>query len=180
MNAMEHPSTDTLAGHHGRIEGWPQWSMCVQAALAEAALSPAALYMQDPDFARWPLGERVCVECFERWVLAPGRSQATLVALVWDLVVRAHPRWLRWRTPWGHRVACKTMPPDQISSMEGFAPMLLIQGAASGPLALQIADAEHGTGHWTRDPATVRALWLRGDAISQRSLDSGISATLGL
>lgn len=176
MDAMDHPETSILQGDHGRVEGWPEWAACVRAALAEAAQSPAALYLQDDDFASWPLGERACVDSFDHWVLAPGRAQATLVALDWGAVVRLHPRWLRWRTPWGHRVPCMTLPPDQISSMEGFAPMLVVQGS----LALQMVDAEQGMGRWTRDPATVRALWHQGDAILQRSLDSGISATLGL
>jgi len=173
---MEHPANPLLQGERGRIEGWPAWAEHVRAALQEAAEHASDLCLQDPDFAHWPLGERACVENFERWVLAPGRARATFVALEWSAVVRQHPRWLRWRTPWGHRVACLTLPEDQISSMAGFAPLLLIQGR----LALQIVDAEHGIGHWSRDASAVRALWLQGDAISQRSLDSGISATLGL
>lgn len=173
---MEPPANALLHGEHGRIEGWPDWAEHVRAALQEAATTSAALHLQDADFARWPLGERTCVESFDRWVLAPGRARTTVVALGWRAVVRQHPRWLRWRMPWGHRVACLTVPEDQISSMEGFAPRLLLQGR----LALQIVDAEHGFGHWSRDASTVRALWHQGDAISQRSLDSGISATLGL
>ncbi|MEY2840002.1 MAG: hypothetical protein RJB60_2301 [Pseudomonadota bacterium] len=173
---MDHPINSLLQAERGRIEGWPAWGEHVRAALQEAAEHASAIHLQDPDFAHWPLGERACVESLERWVLAPGRARATFLALGWDAVVRRHPRWLRWRTPWGHRVACLTVPEDQISSMTGFAPLLLIEGR----LALQISDAEHGFGHWSRDASTVRALWLQCDAISQRSLDSGISATLGL
>jgi len=173
---MEHPKADLLQAEQGRIEGWSAWAECVRAAIAEAADTSSALYLQDPDFARWPLGERACVESFDRWVLLRGRASATLVALGWDAVVRQHPRWLRWRAPWGHRVSCLSLPDDQISSIEGFAPMLLLEGR----LALQIVDTEHGLGHWSRDASTVRAMWHQGDAISQRSLDSGISATLGL
>ena len=173
---MDHPANPLSQAAHGRIEGWPAWSELVRTALQEAAEHASAIHLQDPDFAHWPLGERTCVESLDRWVLAQGRSRATLVALGWGAVVRQHPRFLRWRTPWGHRVACLTVPDDQISSMTGFAPLLVIEGR----LALQIVDAERGIGHWSRDASSVRALWLQGDAISQRSLDSGISATLGL
>lgn len=170
------PAPEPLQGEGGRIEGWPAWAEHVRAALSEAADRGAPLFLQDDDFARWPLGEKACVDSFDRWVLAPGRAQATLVALRWDAVLRQHPRWLRWRTPWGHRVRCLSCPESELSSLEGFAPTLLIQGV----LLMQMHDLERGLGHWSRDTSAVRTAWLRCDAISQRSLDSGISATLGL
>ena len=170
------PELDVLQGEGGRIEGWPAWAEHVRAALGEAARQAAPMFLQDDDFARWPLGEKACVESFEQWVMAPGRAQATLVALRWDAMLRQHPRWVRWQTPWGHRVRCRQWPQDELSSLEGFAPTLVVQGV----LLMQMHEPERGLGHWSRDAREVRMAWARCDAISQRSLDSGISATLGL
>lgn len=165
-----------LSGPHGQIDGWPDWQRHVRAALTEAAHHSMPLFMQDDDFAHWPLGERASVDSFEQWVMGGRQAQATLVALTWEPLVRLQPRWLRWRTTWAHRVRCLSLPGDQVNSLEGFQPCLVLKGQ----LLLRVVDPEHGRGLWTRDAAELQAFWHRGDAISQRSHDSGISTTLGL
>ena len=47
-------------------------------------------------------------------------------------------------------------------------------------ILMQLLDAERGVGVWTRNPASLQAAWHQCDAISQRSLGSGVSPTLGL
>lgn len=170
------PDPSGAPPERGRIEGWPEWAELVRAAVAEAAATSSSLWLQDDDFAHWPIGERACVESFDQWVLSGRQVHATLVALRWDGFVKAHPRWLRWRTTWVHKVDCLVFPEDQISSLEGFRPTLVVKDR----LLMQLLDAERGVGVWTRNPASLQAAWHQCDAISQRSLDSGVSTTLGL
>lgn len=172
---MNAPWSDP-AHDSGRLDGWGAWSDAVRAALAEAAARPASLMMFDEDYAHWPLGERACVEALAQWALGGRALHCTMLASDWQHVPKQHPRWLRWRVSWAHKLSCKVLPEDEQSALQSARPMLVIEGR----LGIQLLDAEHGTGLWSRVPSTLREWWQAGDAISQRSIDAMPATTLGL
>lgn len=168
---------DDQAHDSGRLDGWTAWSQAVQGALALGASSGSALLLMDEDYSHWPLGEPGAVEALAQWVLGSGRHvTCTLLARDWQGVARQHPRWVRWRAPWAHRVVCRQVPEDELTSLQALRPTLVVQGR----LGLQLLDTEHGVGQWTRRAATLSEWWQLGDAISQRSIDAMPITTLGL
>ncbi len=161
----------------GRIEGWTDWAERVREVLALAGEQPASLMMIDEDFAHWPLGEIASVQALERWSLASSRGmRCSLLAHTWDDFARRHPRWLRWRATWAHKVECRGWQQEELSSMLMPKPTLILQGT----MGLQMLDAEHGIGLWSRRPATLAGWWQLGDAISQRSVETMPVTTAGL
>lgn len=172
---MNAPWSD-LAHDSGRLDGWGAWSEAVQALLAHAAREPASLLMLDEDYAHWPLGERACVEALGQWALGGRQLHCTMLADDWHDVPKRHPRWLRWRAAWTHKVSCKSLPEDEQSALQSLRPLLVLEGK----LGISLLDAEHGTGIWSRAPSTLREWWQAGDAISQRSIDAMPATTLGL
>ncbi|RZL10853.1 MAG: hypothetical protein EOP40_04870 [Rubrivivax sp.] len=168
---------DHIEPDGGRIEGWTAWAERVREVLALAGSQPASLMMVDEDFAQWPLGDIACVQSFEQWSLASSRGmRCTLLAHRWDEFARRHPRWLRWRATWSHKVECRGWHEEDLSSMVNPKPMLILQGT----MGLQMLDVERGTGLWSRRPAALSEWWQFGDAISQRSIETMPVTTAGL
>ena len=172
---MNAPWSDP-AHDSGRLDGWGAWSDAVRALLAEAAAQPGALLMFDADYSQWPLGEKACVDALEQWALGGRHLHCTMLAADWAHVPRQHPRWLRWRTTWAHKLSCKVLPEDEAPTFQSLRPMLVLEGK----LGISLLDAEHGTGLWSRLPSTLREWWQAGDVISQRSIDAMPATTLGL
>lgn len=160
----------------GRLDGWGAWAAAVRRALEDAARHPADLFLFDEDYTRWPLGEKACVDAFETWALARRSGHCTLLARSWEQVPRLHPRWLRWRGPWGHRITCKALVEEEQSAWLLLRPTLLVRDR----LGLQLLDSERGAGLWTRRAGQLAEWWQLGDAISQRSVDAMPVTTLGL
>ena len=156
----------------GRIDGRKAFEDAVRAALAEAAAAGwRELYLCDPDFANWPLGERAVVECLAQWV-GTGRCM-TLLALSYDDFARRHSRWVRWRSQWAHAVSCRA--PTEIAADD--MPVLLL---APGALTLQLDDPVRFLGRVSRDPAVAILARAKVDAILQQSIDALPVTTLGL
>lgn len=171
------PPADGDAEEGGRIDGWKDWAARVREALSLAGAQPASLMMVDEDFSQWPLGETACVQGFEQWSLGSSRGmRCTLLARRWDDFAQRHPRWLRWRATWSHKVECRGWHDEELSSLLVPKPMLVLQGA----IGLQMLDVERGTGLWSRRPATLVEWWQMGDAISQRSVETMPVTTAGL
>jgi hypothetical protein len=160
----------------GRFEGWPAWAEHVRALLAVAAQHPADLLCLDHDFSHWPLGERGVVDSLGQWALASRHMQCTMVAMNWEHVAALHPRWVQWRTPWSHKVPCRTLDAPEQASLQMLRPMLILRGV----LGLQLIDDNRGTAVWTRRPAELAQWWQTGDAILQRSVETLPVTTLGL
>lgn len=175
MDATRIPWDDPEA-EGGRLDGWAAWALAVRALLSEAAAHPTDLFLFDDDYTRWPLGEAGCVDSLEHWALSGRARHLTLLARQWDAVPRQHPRWVRWRAPWGHRVSCKSLPENEESAWQTLRPMMVLKDR----LGIELLDTEHGIGHWSRRPATLQEWWRSGDAISQRSVDALPVTTLGL
>lgn len=160
----------------GRLDGWGAWADAVRALLAEAGEHPASLLMFDADYSHWPLGELACVQALEQWALGGRHLHCTMLAGQWQHVPQQHPRWMRWRVIWAHKLSCKSLPDDEQSAWQRLHPMLVLEGR----LGISLLDEEHGTGIWSRSPSTLREWWQGGDAISQRSIDAMPATTLGL
>ena len=155
-----------------RIAGRNEFHAALRAALSEAALAGwRELWLCDPDFANWPLGEPSVIESLTQW--AAGPRQLTLLALHYDEVSRRHARWVQWRRQWAHRVHCRALL--ELSADD--VPVLL---HATGALTLRLLDPQHYRGTVSRlasDGLHARELI---DAISQRSAEAFPATMLGL
>lgn len=157
----------------GRISSWRDFSDRVSAALAVAAVGGGSLTLIDADFAKWPLGQRNVVEAFQQWALASKGHTCTLVAGDFSAFALTHPRWVTWRTRWGHRLACHEAPPECLSKLQA---TFILQDT----LGFRLVESRHGAGFWTRDKADLRVWQQEIDVILQRSHEAMPPTTLGL
>lgn len=76
------------------------------------------LWLCDPDYADWPLGERTVVDALARWAMS--HRKLVLMAASFDEIVRRHARWVNWRRDWAHIVECRMVEhlrPEQVPRM---------------------------------------------------------------
>jgi len=155
---------DSWAGFGERAVHW----------LTAASAQGADLTLVDTDFRRWPLSAPQVVAAFGQWAVSHRGCQAHVLAQDWQPMVRHHGAWLRWRTPWGHRVSCLQLQPEDEAQWPG---TLLVAHGLGG---LRVLDPASGRGRQTADPRQLRE-WLRElDVILQRSVSVTPSANLGL
>lgn len=158
----------------GRFEGRPAYQRALREAMAALADGEhRELWLSDPDFALWPLGDRSVVESFNQWALSSHHGRCVLLAEHFDLFPRAHPRWVEWRQVWSHRVQCLQAPEEAVVDLPS---ALLVPGL----LAVELLDRERCRGLVSQDPLRLAELKERIDAISQRSGESFPPTTLGL
>lgn len=154
------------------VAGRGEFHAAVRGALAEAAVAGwRELWLCDPDFANWPLGEPGVIDSLTRW--ADGQRKLTLLALHYDEVSRRHPRWVQWRRRWAHGVQCRALPDLRAEDV----PVLL---HARGALTLQLFDPLRYRGSLSSLAADDLRARERIDAILQRSVDAFPATTLGL
>ena len=154
------------------IAGRAEFHAAVRAALAEAAAAGwRELWLCDPDFANWPLGDPGVIDSLTRW--AGGPRRLTLLALHYDEVARRHPRWAQWRRQWAHVVQCRALPDLRAEDV----PVLL---HARGALTLQLFDPLRSRGRVSSLAAHDLRARERIDAILQRSAEAFPATTLGL
>jgi hypothetical protein len=90
----------------GRFDGREAFVTLVRNALSAAARQGwKEIIFSDPDFADWPLGERASIEALQAWS-ASGR-RFVLLAQRFDLLERAHARFVPWRCMWDHIIECR-------------------------------------------------------------------------
>lgn len=90
----------------GRLQGREEFQQLVRQALAWAATQGCKeLVLSDADFWDWPLGERAVIDSLDQW--AHQGHRLTLLARSYDEIVRRHPRFVRWRGIWDHKVNCR-------------------------------------------------------------------------
>jgi len=155
-----------------RIDGREAFQAAVREALAEAATAGwREIWLCDPDFASWPLGERGVVENLTRWAGAQRRLH--LLALHYDEISRRHARWAQWYRQWVHLVHCRALRDLQASDV----PVML---HAPGHLTLRLFDPLRYLGALSRDPAVGVQAREQIDAISQRSSEAFPATTIGL
>lgn len=99
--ATETPSLPSLPT--GRLEGRQVFLDTVRQAFEVAAAQGwSHITLSDPDFADWPLGERVVVDALNRWARR-GRT-FKMLARHYDPLRLQHPRFVQWRVTWSHLI----------------------------------------------------------------------------
>lgn len=167
-SAWPHGEADTVA-----FEGLPAFRAHVVALLQAASRGRHDLVLCDADFEAWPLGEAAAVDAFNAWALAAGNTHAVILAAQFDAWPRLHPRWIRWRMPWSHRIRC-LQAPDELA---GDLPRALLLPGCAG---LEVLDTAQWRGVVTRERVRLARLKEQTDAISQRSGDAFPPTSLGL
>ena len=93
----------------GRLTGRVAFIDAVrQVASASASQGWSRILLSDPDFADWPLGEREVIEGLNAWAQR-GRTMR-LMAREFSTLRQMHPRFVQWRTTWGHLIEVHAVP----------------------------------------------------------------------
>ncbi len=129
------------------------------------------VFIADPTFADWPLGERAVIESLTRWAYA--HRKLTLLAQNFDEFTRRHPRWVEWRRQWTHVVECRALADDDAGKLTGLF-------LAPGLVTLRVLDAEHYRASLSFDPADAIRVRDNLDALLQRSEEAFPATNLGL
>ncbi len=105
----------------GRMQGRQVFLDTVRQAFDTAAAEGwSHITLSDPDFADWPLGERLVVDALNRWARR-GRA-LKMLARNYDQLRLQHPRFVQWRVTWAHLVeahACAGASGDALPSAIG-------------------------------------------------------------
>lgn len=129
------------------------------------------LFLSDPDFSDWPLGETAVVDNLTRWAMSHRRL--TVLARTYDELPRRHPRWVAWRRQWDHVITCRALDAGDDLPV----PSLLL---APGLLTLRLFDPVHYRASVsTRADDALRARE-HLDALLQQSVDAFSASVLGL
>jgi len=101
----------------GRFAGRERFQEALVQGLACAARAGSrTLWLCDPDFAAWPLGERRAMQALEAWGQATrGHPLAQLHLLgqsYGDMRLR-HGRFVAWRSLWSHKVQARVRADDR-------------------------------------------------------------------
>jgi len=90
----------------GRFDGRAEFDAILRAALSAAAQHGwKEIVFSDHDFADWPLGERASIEALQAW--SAGGRRLVLLAQRFDVLERAHARFVPWRRMWDHIIECR-------------------------------------------------------------------------
>jgi len=103
---------------------WPEGRFAGRAAFRDVLVEGMAcaaragsrtLWLCDPDFAAWPLGERRLIEALDAWSLSTRSSPVAQLRLLGqsygDMRLR-HGRFVAWRSMWAHRVQVRVPASD--------------------------------------------------------------------
>ena len=129
------------------------------------------VFIADPTFADWPLGERAVIESLTRWAYA--HRKLTVLAQNFDEFTRRHPRWVEWRRQWAHVVECRALAEDDAGKLAGLF-------LAPGLVTLRVLDAEHHRASLSFEPADAIRVRDNLDALLQRSEEAFPATNLGL
>lgn len=144
----------------------------VRAAIAQAAeLGAPEIFLVDPNFADWPLGERGVVDALTRWV--DSRRRLTLMAYSFDDLARRQIRFVEWRRQWAHVVHCRH---DDELETEQIPTLLLVPGV----VCLRLLDRVRCRGTVSSRPIDLAECRESIDALLQRSVEAFPVTTLGL
>ncbi|WP_428422962.1 hypothetical protein [Methylibium sp.] len=150
-------------------EGFSEALLAALEACAEAGVKQ--LWLCDPDFARWPLGQPAVIEALIRW--ANSRRRLTLLAADYGGFAQRFPRWVAWRRQWSHIVQCLAVHEELADKLPTllFAPELV---------AVRLHDGERYRGRVYREQADLVQCRELIEALSQRADESFPVTTLGL
>ena len=144
----------------------------IRAAFIQAAeLGAPEIFLVDPNFADWPLGERGVVETLSRWV--DSRRRLTLMAYSFDQMARNQIRFVEWRRQWSHAVHCRH---DDELEAEQIPTLMLVPGA----ICVRLLDRVRCRGTVSARPIDLAEGRESIDALLQRSVEAFPVTTLGL
>lgn len=129
------------------------------------------VFIADPTFSDWPLGERAVLDNLTRWAFA--HRKLTVLAESFDEFPKRHARWVEWRRQWSHVVDCRCVDEADAGHLKG----LLL---APGLITLRVLDPEHYRASLSFDPADTTRVRDALDALLQRSEEAFPVTTLGL
>jgi hypothetical protein len=129
------------------------------------------VFIADPTFSDWPLGDRSVLENLSRWAFT--HRKLTVLAESFDEFPRRHPRWVEWRRQWSHVVECRAVAEADIGQLTGLF-------MAPGLITLRVLDAEHYRASLSFDPVDSTRIRDAFDALLQRSEEAFPVTTLGL
>ncbi len=129
------------------------------------------VFIADPTFSDWPLGDRAVLENLSRWAYA--HRKLTVLAESFDEFPRRHARWVEWRRQWSHVVECRAVAEADAGQLTGLF-------MAPGLLTLRVLDAEHYRASLSFDPVDSTRIRDALDALLQRSEEAFPVTTLGL
>jgi hypothetical protein len=129
------------------------------------------VFIADPAFGDWPLGDRSVLENLSRWAYT--HRKLTVLAESFDEFPRRHARWVEWRRQWAHVVDCRVVDEADVGRLSG----LLL---APGLMSLRVLDAEHYRASLSFGAADTIQIRDALDALLQRSEEAFPVTTLGL
>lgn len=154
------PNAAPVALPEGRFSGRLEFNDLVRQALRVAADQGwREIIWCDPDFADWPLGERVVAQSLNDWS-SSGRK-LTLLTANYDAILSRHARFVTWRRAWSHLVECRKSAAASANSLPSalWSPVWMFERL----------DIERSTGVASSDAARRVALKER---LSERLLNS--------
>lgn len=152
-------------------EAWISGLRDALLALASADPPPRDLLLWSADFAEWPLDEAPVLDALSQW-LRPNGRRLCLIGRDFEATARRHPRLVRWRRDWSHRIDTwtPTVP------LDGEPAGLLLSSA----LLVQLLDPVHWRARRVADAGAVRLWREQCDASLQRCEPAWPATTLGL
>lgn len=103
----------------GRFVGRAHFKNLLVQGLQQAAHHACPLlWLCDPDFADWPLGERRLVQALDDWAVATRAhplAQLRVLGQRFDDMRLRHARFVDWRARWSHRVDVRVWSAGQAS-----------------------------------------------------------------
>lgn len=154
------------------IDSQAAWSAAVLWTLQAASARQARrLWLVDPDFAEWPLGDVAVLDALQAFVRQPQR-QLLLLAQRYDEFPRRHPRFVAWRRDWAHTVQAWA-PPEA-------GPALPSLAVDDGPVCLQRLALTPVRARAVLNAAEARRCREQLDAVLQQSSPAFPVQTLGL
>jgi hypothetical protein len=148
------------------------FQQALRQALHEVAMAGIReLFISDPDFSLWPLGEVAVVQSLTDWAMS--HRQLTMLAQNYDDLVKRHPRFVVWRRQWTHVVHCRASENAEVAEV----PSVLI---APGLVTLRAWDARHFRARVSNKPEDELQAREEIGALLQRSVDSFPASVLGL
>lgn len=150
------------------------------AALRDAVLSATAqgcreMFWIDANFVDWPLSDAEVLAALKAWARPPRCLH--LLALDFEALRLRHPRFVQWRSTYGHCVQARAVDPELASSFTGGG---VAAALLAPPLSLRLFDAPSGRGSLSLAPIDALRTRERFDALAQRSCESFAATTLGL
>jgi hypothetical protein len=111
------PAAGASAWPQGRCVGRQAFQDWVASGLQQAALHACPLvWLCDPDFVAWPLGERRLVQALDDWAIATRAhplAQLRVLGQRFDDMRLRHARFVDWRSRWSHRVEVRVWSAGQ-------------------------------------------------------------------